>query len=26
LRERGLFDGGRVDAAPVSIPFIGAAR
>jgi alkanesulfonate monooxygenase len=26
LRERGLFDGGRVDAAPASIPFIGAAR
>jgi alkanesulfonate monooxygenase len=26
LRERGLFDGGRVDAPPASIPFIGAAR
>ena len=26
LRERGLFDGGRVDPAPASIPFIGAAR
>jgi alkanesulfonate monooxygenase len=26
LRERGLFDGGRVDVAPASIPFIGAAR
>jgi alkanesulfonate monooxygenase len=26
LRDRGLFDSGRVDAAPVSIPFIGAAR
>ena len=26
LRERGLFDGGRVDVAPASIPFIGVAR
>jgi alkanesulfonate monooxygenase len=24
LRERGLFDSGRIDAPPVSIPFIGA--
>jgi alkanesulfonate monooxygenase len=26
LRDRGLFDGGRVDAPPASIPFIGVAR
>ena len=26
LRERGLFDAGRIDAAPASIPFVGAAR
>lgn len=26
LRERGLFDGGRIDAPPTSIPFVGAAR
>jgi alkanesulfonate monooxygenase len=26
LRELGLFDGGRVDTVPASIPFIGAAR
>lgn len=26
LRERGLFDGGRIDTAPASIPFVGAAR
>ncbi|MDX1891754.1 LLM class flavin-dependent oxidoreductase [Mycolicibacterium sp. 050158] len=26
LRERGLFDAGRVDVAPASIPFVGAAR
>jgi len=26
LRERGLFDGSRVDVAPASIPFIGAVR
>jgi alkanesulfonate monooxygenase len=26
LRERGLFDGGRIDATPASIPFVGAAR
>jgi alkanesulfonate monooxygenase len=26
LRERGLFDAGRVDVTPASIPFVGAAR
>ncbi|BDX31965.1 alkanesulfonate monooxygenase [Mycobacterium antarcticum] len=26
LRERGLFDAGRVDSAPASIPFLGTAR
>jgi alkanesulfonate monooxygenase len=26
LRERGLFTGGQTDAAPASIPFVGAAR
>jgi alkanesulfonate monooxygenase len=26
LRERGLFDRGRIDAPPASIPFVGAAR
>lgn len=26
LRQRGLFDGGRIDAQPASIPFVGAAR
>jgi alkanesulfonate monooxygenase len=26
LRRRGLFDSGRVDAPPASIPFVGAAR
>jgi alkanesulfonate monooxygenase len=26
LRERGLFQGGQSDAAPASIPFVGAAR
>jgi alkanesulfonate monooxygenase len=26
LRERGLFDAGRVDASPASIPFLGTAR
>lgn len=26
LRERGLFDGGRSNAAPASIPFVGAPR
>jgi alkanesulfonate monooxygenase len=26
LRERGLFDVGRIDAAPASIPFVGNAR
>ena len=26
LRQRGLFDGGRADAAPASIPFVGIAR
>jgi alkanesulfonate monooxygenase len=26
LRERGLFDSGRIDSRPASIPFVGAAR
>jgi len=26
LRERGLFDAGRVDATPTSVPFLGTAR
>lgn len=26
LRERGLFDAGRIDATPTSVPFLGAAR
>jgi alkanesulfonate monooxygenase len=26
LRKRGLFDGGRVDGPPASIPFVGSAR
>lgn len=26
LRERGLFDAGRVDVSPASIPFLGTAR
>jgi alkanesulfonate monooxygenase len=26
LRERGLFDGARSDAAPASIPFVGSTR
>jgi alkanesulfonate monooxygenase len=26
LRQRGLFDAGRIDAAPASIPFVGSAR
>ncbi len=26
LRERGLFDAGRVDPLPTSIPFVGSAR
>ena len=26
LRERGLFDAGRVDVAPASIPFVSSAR
>jgi alkanesulfonate monooxygenase len=26
LRQRGLFDSGRIDSRPASIPFVGAAR
>ena len=26
LRERGLFDAGRIDATPTSVPFLGTAR